>query len=51
MKKRKIIEEKKVKITITINPHINSLMEKKFINKSRLIEMLLIEYYDKKKLD
>ena len=43
-------EEKKVKITISINPKLNLLMEDNLINKSRLIEKLLFEYYGNKNL-
>lgn len=43
-------EDRKVKITITLNPEINKRMEDELINKSRLIEKLLIEYYGKKDL-
>jgi hypothetical protein len=41
-------EGKKVKISITLSPAINSIMENELTNKSRLIEKLLIEYYEKK---
>lgn len=43
-------EDKKVKITITLNPKINKRMEDELTNKSRLIEKLLIEHYGKKDL-
>ena len=43
-------EDRKVKITITLNPEINKRMEDELTNKSRLIEKLLIEYYGKKDL-
>lgn len=43
-------EEKKVKITISINPNLNQLMEDNLINKSKLIEKLLFEYYGNKNL-
>jgi predicted glycosyl hydrolase (DUF1957 family) len=43
-------ENRKVKITITLNPEINKRMEDELTNKSRLIEKLLIEYYGKKDL-
>lgn len=48
MKQLKKKEEKKVKISITLNPTLNYRMEKDLTNKSRLIEKLLIEYYGKK---
>lgn len=50
MRQQKKEEEKKVKISITLNPNINLRMENEFINKSRLIEKLLIEYYEKRNL-
>lgn len=43
-------ENKKVKITITLNPEINKRMENELTNKSKLIEKLLFEYYEKKDL-
>ena len=48
MKQQKKDKEKKVKISITLNPRLDGLMEKELINKSRLIEKLLIEYYGNK---
>jgi len=42
--------DKKVKITISINPKINEKMEKSLINKSKLINELLINYYGKENL-
>ena len=51
MKPRKIEEEKKIKFAISLDPHIFKLMESELINKSRLIEKLLKEYYGKKKVD
>lgn len=48
MKPRKKEEQKKVKISITLNPEINKKLEDELINKSRLIEKLLIEYYGRK---
>ena len=50
MKQLKKEKEKKVKISITLNPEVNSRMEKELTNKSRLIEKLLIEHYGKKSL-
>jgi hypothetical protein len=41
-------EQKKVKISITLNPLLNQLMESELTNKSKLIEKLLKEYYGKK---
>jgi hypothetical protein len=48
MNQQKKEKEKKVKISITITPDINKKMENDLINKSRLIEKLLLEYYEKK---
>ena len=48
MKQLKKEEEKKVKISITLNPILNTRMEKELTNKSRLIEKLLTEHYGKK---
>ena len=42
------VEDKKIKISITLNPAINNRMEKELTNKSRLIEKLLTEHYGKK---
>lgn len=42
-------EEKRVKISITLSPKINKKMEDSLINKSKLIEKLLINYYGDKK--
>jgi len=50
MKPRKKIEDKKVKISITLNPEINRKLELEMVNKSKLIEKLLIEYYGNKSL-
>lgn len=43
-------KEKKVKISITICPDLDKRMEGDLINKSRLIEKLIREYYDNKNL-
>ena len=48
MRKFKKNEDKKIKISITLNPAINNRMEKELTNKSRLIEKLLTEHYGKK---
>jgi metal-responsive CopG/Arc/MetJ family transcriptional regulator len=50
MKEIKKPEEKKVKISITLNPDLDKRMENELTNKSRLIEKLLREYYEKKDL-
>jgi hypothetical protein len=47
MKQLKKEKEKKVKISITLNPELNSRMEIELTNKSRLIEKLLTEHYGK----
>jgi hypothetical protein len=41
-------KDKKVKLSITISPKINKKMEDNLINKSKLIEKLLNEYYGNK---
>jgi hypothetical protein len=41
-------EDKRVKISITLLPTLNRRMEIESINKSKLIEKLLIDYYGKK---
>ena len=38
-------EEKRVKLSITLDPKINEIMVKNMVNKSKLIEKLLKEYY------
>ncbi len=43
-------KEKKIKISITLNPIINNIMEKELTNKSKLIEKLLVKYYNEKNL-
>ena len=43
-------DKRKVKITITLNQDINKRMDDEITNKSRLIEKLLIEYYEKKNM-
>jgi len=48
MKQLKKEEEKKVKISITLNPILNTRMEKELTTKSRLIEKLLTEPDGKK---
>jgi hypothetical protein len=50
MKIRKLTEDKKVKISITLSPDINKKLEDELINKSKLIEKLLKEYYGNKNL-
>jgi hypothetical protein len=48
MRKQIKIENKKVKISITVNPKINKMMDDEMVNKSKLIDKLLINYYEKK---
>lgn len=50
MRPRKKDVDKRIKISITLDPSINKKMEVSLINKSKLIEKLLIEYYDTKDL-
>jgi len=48
MRKQIKKEDKKVKISITLNPIINKMMDDEMINKSKLINKLLVRYYEKK---
>ena len=50
MKQRKKEEDKKVKFAISLDPKIFKRMDREMINKSKLIEKLLKEHYDKKDL-
>ena len=50
MKLRKKEEDKKVKFAISLDPKIFKRMDNEMINKSKLIEKLLKEYYDNKNL-
>ena len=43
-------EDNRVKISITLLPNINKKMEDNLINKSKLIEKLLINHYGDKNL-
>jgi hypothetical protein len=43
-------EDKRVKISITLNKKINERLESDIVNKSKLIEKLLIDYYGNKNL-
>lgn len=47
-KKRK--EDHRVKFGISISPELFVLLGKEKINKSKFIEKLVIEYYEKKKI-
>jgi len=48
MKLRKKEEDKKVKFAISLDPKIFKRMDNEMINKSKLIEKLLKEYYGNK---
>ena len=48
MRKKLNKEDKRVKISITLSPNINKKMEDSLINKSKLIEKLLIDHYGNK---
>jgi hypothetical protein len=50
MKPRKKEEDKKIKFAISLDPKIFNRMDSDMINKSKLIETLLKEYYGKKDL-
>jgi hypothetical protein len=50
MKPRKKEEDKKVKFAISLDPKLFKRMDNEMINKSRLIENLLKEYYGNKDL-
>jgi hypothetical protein len=50
MKQRKKEEDKKVKFAISVDPILFKRMDDELINKSRLIEILLKEYYGNKDL-
>jgi hypothetical protein len=51
MRRIKKDEERKVKITITIAPDINKVLEEITNNKSKYIEYALLEYFNKCGLD
>lgn len=50
MKQRKPESDKKVKFAISLDPKLFKRMDSELINKSRLIENLLKEYYGNKDL-
>ena len=50
MKPRKKEEDKKIKFAISLDPKLFNRMDKEMINKSRLIENLIREYYGNKDL-
>ena len=41
------VDEKKDKLSITINPEINNQLEGLKVNKSKLINWLLLEHFNK----
>lgn len=43
-------DKKRVKISITLSPDLNKKLEKDIVNKSKLIEKLLNDYYGNKDL-
>ena len=50
MKPRKKEEDKKIKFAISLDPKLFKKMDDEIINKSRLIENLIREYYGNKDL-
>ena len=42
--------DKRIKISITLSPEINKKLDQDIINKSKLIEKLLKDYYGNKKM-
>lgn len=50
MRPKKEENEKRIKVSITLSPQINKKMEEQLTNKSKLIEKLLFEFYDKKSM-
>jgi hypothetical protein len=50
MKPRKKEEDKKIKFAISLDPKLFKRMDDEMINKSRLIENLIREYYGNKDL-
>lgn len=44
------IEEKKIRVSITINPEINKMVKDKHINLSSLTNKLLKEYFNNENL-
>jgi len=47
-RKLKLVEDRKVKFGISLDPRLFNRMVKEKTNKSRLLEKLLIEYYANK---
>ena len=50
MKRIKKEDERRVRISITISPDLNMLLEQTTNNKSKYIESALIEYFEKKSI-
>jgi len=50
MRQRKNEEDKKIKFAISLDPKLFKKMDNEMVNKSRLIENLLKEYYGNKNL-
>ena len=50
MKQRKKEEDKKIKFTISLDPNLFKRMDNELVNKSKLIEKLIKEYYGNKGL-
>ena len=50
MRQRKNEEDKKIKFAISLDPKLFKKMNNEMVNKSRLIENLLKEYYGNKNL-
>lgn len=51
MRIKKKEEDKRVKLSITINPNINKIILENTTNRSRYIEIALLEYFIKCGLD
>ena len=50
MKRIKKEDERRVRISITISPDLNVILEQTTNNKSKYIESALIEYFEKKSI-
>ena len=51
MRRIKKNEERKIRISITISPSLNEIVESKSENKSNYIECILYEYFKKNNID
>lgn len=51
MKRIKKDDERRIRISITISPDLNTILEDITNNKSKYIEYALLEYFDKNGLD